>query len=65
MSDATPDNANTNSAETRGKRAYEPPVLRAVGNLNDLVAGTTQMLLCDGANFASDGDHNVNGMGEC
>ena len=65
MSDATVDTANKKGAETRRKRAYDPPVLRAVGNLNDVVAGTTQTLLCDGGNFASDGDHDVNGMGQC
>jgi len=41
---------------------YEPPVLTAVGHLHDVVAGTTQHLLCDSNTHTpggGDGDSNL------
>lgn len=36
---------------------YERPALTPVGNLYDVVAGTTQSLLCDAGIEGTDGDH--------
>jgi len=42
------------SSEEKG---YEAPKLVAIGNLNDVVAGTTKSLDCDGNHLTGDGDH--------
>jgi hypothetical protein len=40
---------------------YEPPVLTVVGDLHDVVAGTTQALICDSnTHIAGGSDGNVN-----
>jgi hypothetical protein len=41
------------------KIRYEPPMLIALGNLRDVVAGTTQNLLCDGGVLTGDGNTNL------
>lgn len=40
---------------------YQPPMLTPVGNLNDVVASTTQHLACDGGfnSGTNDGDSNM------
>jgi hypothetical protein len=38
---------------------YESPRLSPIGNLHDVVAATTQNLLCDGPNPSGDGPLNT------
>jgi hypothetical protein len=45
---------------TSPNSAYEPPVLTFIGNLNDVVAGTTQALACDAGAITGDGNSPAN-----
>jgi hypothetical protein len=52
-------NQDRSAAPGEGAPNYEPPVLTPMGNLYDVVAGSTKLLVCDGIDVQpGSGDHN-------